>query len=554
MADVRGSGNSHAPRHRARRTGIVVAALALTPLGIVAVGAAPEFADAQQHSNRQHPTDSSWDAVFSAGSSRAAALALAAPVSTRPARPAVIKASVRQRVAAISLTTRFNVPAAAVRAYRSAAQVMRAADPGCHLTWGVLAGIGQVESNHGRFGGSALRVDGTTTRTIVGPRLDGKGVARIPDSDHGRLDGDKRWDRAVGPMQFLPSTWAVVGVDADHTGRADPNDINDAALAAGVYLCASGNDLSNPQQATAAVMTYNHSAAYAHLVLALAAAYDQGKVPVVSEFTAPAFETTPIAGHGPSFTGRHHSPRRPHAPASHPAPPAHHRPVHHKPPTGPTDPTTPVAPAPVTGVLTACDASGPTGTAVPEHHYWCIGSLVLNLGTDTGFSQPVADFDQDGTVQSAWAELQGLVAGQRPVTVTFDANGLVTTINTVAYTPPAPDSTSVPGSTGPGSTSPGSTGPGSTSTPPTSTPPTSTPPTRTAPTTTAPPSAPSTSTGPTATGTAPTDPGSTAPVTTDPAATCPDPTATDPVAGAPVATEPDPTCAGKTDAVPASTA
>jgi membrane-bound lytic murein transglycosylase B len=526
-----------------------VAALALTPLGIVAVGAAPEFADAQQHSNRQHPTDPSWDAVFSAGSSRAAALAVAAPVSTRPARPAVIKTSVRQRVAAISQTTRFNVPAAAVRAYRSAVQIMHAADPGCHLTWGVLAGIGQVESNHGRFGGSALRVDGTTTRTIVGPRLDGKGVARISDSDHGRLDGDKRWDRAVGPMQFLPSTWAVVGVDADHNGRADPNDINDAALAAGVYLCASGNDLSNPQQATAAVMTYNHSAAYAHLVLALAASYDQGKVPVVDEFAAPAFETTPIAGHGPSFTGRHHGPRKPHAPTSRPAPPVHHRPVHHKPPTGPTgptDPTTPVAPAPVTGLLTACDASGPTGTPVPQHHYWCIGSLVLNLGTDTGFSQRVADFDNDGTVQSVWAELQSLVAGQQPVTVTFDANGLVTTINTVAYTPPVPDS----------STSPGSTGPGSTSTPPPSTPPPSTPPPSTPPASTPPASTPPASTPPASTppaSTPPTDPGTTAPVTTEPAATCPDPDATDPVAGAPVAADPDPTCPGKADALPAST-
>ncbi len=230
----------------------------------------------------------------------------------------------------------------------------------------------------------------------------------------------------------------------------------------------------------------------------------------------------------------------------HPVPPVHHRPVHHKPTTGPTDPTTPVAPAPVTGLLTSCDASGPTGTAVPEHHYWCIGSLVLNLGTDTGFSQRVADFDNDGTVQSVWAELQSLVAGQQPVTVTFDADGLVTTINTVAYTPPIPD-----GSTGPGSTSkpPASKPPASK--PPVHTPPPSTPPVSTPPASTPPASTPPASTPPAST--PPTDPGTTAPVTTEPAASCPDPDTTDPVAGAPVAADPDPTCPVKTDALPAST-
>jgi membrane-bound lytic murein transglycosylase B len=447
------------PRRRANRTGAVLATLMLTPLGIVATGAAPEFADAQQHVGQHRATDPSWDAVFPAVSSNAASTLLAEPARAPAARPTVIKSSVKQRVAAISQLTRFDVPAAAVSAYRSAARVMRSADPGCHLSWGVLAGIGQVESNHGRFGGSTLRVDGTTTRTILGPALNGHGVARIPDTDGGRLDGDNRWDRAVGPMQFLPSTWAVVGVDGDHDGRVNPNDIDDAALAAGVYLCASGNDFRSPRQATAAVMTYNHSASYARLVLALAAAYDAGRVPVIDQVMTSSFETTPIAGHGPARLvgrrtwGQHPRPQRPvhrrppGQPTSHPTPPAHHRPGHHKPtkPTGPTGPPTPVTPAPVSGLLTACDTSGPTGTAVPEHHFWCIGTLVLNLGTDTGFSQRAADYNGDGTVQSIWAELQSLVAAGTPVTVTFQTSGLVATINAVAYTPPPPV-VSTPGS------------------------------------------------------------------------------------------------------------
>ena len=45
-------------------------------------------------------------------------------------------------------------------------------------------------------------------------------------------------------MQFIPSTWAVVGVDADGDGERNPQDIDDAALAAAVYLCSGNEDLS----------------------------------------------------------------------------------------------------------------------------------------------------------------------------------------------------------------------------------------------------------------------------------------------------------------------
>ena len=82
---------------------------------------------------------------------------------------------------------------------------MAVADPGCHISWTLLAAIGRVESNHGRFGGAQLGSDGVSRPEIRGPQLDGAGAfAAIADSDHGTLDRDKVWDRAVGQMQFLP--------------------------------------------------------------------------------------------------------------------------------------------------------------------------------------------------------------------------------------------------------------------------------------------------------------------------------------------------------------
>lgn len=78
------------------------------------------------------------------------------------------------------------------------------------LPWSVLAAIGKVESDHGRLGGGHLTEDGTVVPRIIGPVLDGyDGTALVTDSDEGLLDGDARFDRAVGPMQFLPSTWKI---------------------------------------------------------------------------------------------------------------------------------------------------------------------------------------------------------------------------------------------------------------------------------------------------------------------------------------------------------
>jgi membrane-bound lytic murein transglycosylase B len=130
------------------------------------------------------------------------------------------------------------IPALTLRAYREAAAWAAGYDPGCRLSWTVLAGIGRIESNHGLFGGPATRFSpsGAVSPRITGPPLDGRGVAAIPDSDGGRWDGDTTWDRAVGPMQFIPTTWRSLGRDGNGDGVADPNNLFDAAVGAAGYL------------------------------------------------------------------------------------------------------------------------------------------------------------------------------------------------------------------------------------------------------------------------------------------------------------------------------
>ena len=128
------------------------------------------------------------------------------------------------------------IPSVALAAYQRAAVVIDEADATCHLDWEVLAAIGRVESDHGSAHGHALSSAGIATPAIVGRRLDGHGVALVPDTDGGRYDGDPRFDHAVGPLQLIPSTWSMVSVDADGDGRRHPQDVDDAARAAGVYL------------------------------------------------------------------------------------------------------------------------------------------------------------------------------------------------------------------------------------------------------------------------------------------------------------------------------
>jgi membrane-bound lytic murein transglycosylase B len=203
------------------------------------------------------------------------------------------------------------IPALTLRAYREAAAWAAGYDPGCRLPWTVLAGIGRIESNHGLFNGPATRFSpaGAVSPRITGPPLDGNGVASIPDSDGGRWDGDTTWDRAVGPMQFIPTTWRTLGRDGNGDGVADPNNLFDAAVSAGGYLCLSGGgSLADPARLRQAVYGYNHSWPYVDAVLGWARLYSGGVTTGPAVPAGPATTAAPTTGTpttaGPTTTRR----------------------------------------------------------------------------------------------------------------------------------------------------------------------------------------------------------------------------------------------------------
>ena len=100
--------------------------------------------------------------------------------------------------------------------------------------WYVLAAVGKVESNHGEN---------------IGPSSAG----------------------AMGPMQFLPSTWAQYGVDGNGDGKANIMEPEDAIPAAASYLVAGGA----PDDWYAALFTYNRAGWYVREVLDIAEKYKQ---------------------------------------------------------------------------------------------------------------------------------------------------------------------------------------------------------------------------------------------------------------------------------------
>lgn len=170
------------------------------------------------------------------------------------------------------------IPVVSLEAYGYAAAVMARSRPDCGIGWTTIAGIASVESKHGTHRGAEVNADGKVLPPIRGIALDGSpGVALIVDTDGGKLDGDPVYDRAMGPMQFIPETWQRWGVDANGDGVADPDSIDDAALTTARYLCASGGDLTGQDGWQRALLTYNQSNAYMHKVRDRAAAYSVGR-------------------------------------------------------------------------------------------------------------------------------------------------------------------------------------------------------------------------------------------------------------------------------------
>ncbi len=264
-------------------------------------------------------------------------------------------------VNAVPPTVTAHIPATVLAAYRRAAERTNLAQPNCHIPLELLAAIGKVESGHAR--GGQVDPTGRTRAPILGPVLNGGPFAAIPDTDGGALDGDRSWDRAVGPMQFIPGTWASWRSDGNDDGTPDPHNVYDASLAAARYLCAANRDLGTPAGLDEAVLSYNHSTSYLSLVRSWLSVYRNGTVPVADVTDVawlPVAGPMPVSTASPSDTPPA-SPSTPSAPPS--TPPA--TPPTTPPPTPPTPPSTPPTTPPSTPPTTPPTSPPPT-TPPPE--------------------------------------------------------------------------------------------------------------------------------------------------------------------------------------------
>src|SRR5690606_16082599 len=138
------------------------------------------------------------------------------------------------------------VPLRAVQAYARTAVSQRDAWPECDPRWNTLAGVGPADSAQGKLGGAGLDAGAASGQRRRGTTINGRSGTRAikATQESPAVHGDEEWDRAVGPFQFLTSSWEQYGGDADGYGRADPHDIDDAALGAANHLCDRERDLA----------------------------------------------------------------------------------------------------------------------------------------------------------------------------------------------------------------------------------------------------------------------------------------------------------------------
>ncbi|MFD9894325.1 lytic transglycosylase domain-containing protein [Amycolatopsis sp. NPDC059027] len=261
------------------------------------------------------------------------------------------------------------IPATALDAYKKSADILGKEQPRCHIDWALIASIGRIESNHAR--GGYVDAHGTTLERILGPQLNGSGgFAAIPDTDGGKYDGDPVWDHAVGPMQFIPATWLGYASDGNGDGVADPNNLYDASLATGRYLCSGGLDLANPEQLSASIHRYNNSDTYVNTVILWAEAYRKGVLPTPdSKIPVGA----PNAAAAPPPPAVPPPPAPPSAPGSPSVPPSTSpttlpgttTPITPTKPTTPTQPTTCLPPTTITVTPTTTATGTPTATPTP---------------------------------------------------------------------------------------------------------------------------------------------------------------------------------------------
>ena len=367
--------------------------------------------------------------------------ATAVPLATAPA--------VGDTRATAGLTAS-GIPLRTLQAYLAAAATTARTTPGCHLHWSLLAGIGRVETNHGRFGNARIAVDGRVSPPIYGPRLS------IHDTDGGRLDALADSDRAVGPMQFLPGTWAMVGADSDGDGTADPQDVDDAALSAARYLCLGKGDLGTASGRWNAVFRYNRSSSYVSLVLALADSYATGKAAAIAPVPAGATATvpagSPAAAAPPTLPGltATAAPTLASAPAAVPSVVTTTRTVTATATTGPASSTTaPTTTDPAGTTTTATSTTTPTGgttsSSAPTGSSTTTTDTTTGASSTTGTTTTTGASSTTGTTTSTGAT----TTGATDTTTTGGASSTAPASSSTAVVP-ASSSTSLPPATAPG--------------------------------------------------------------------------------------------------------
>lgn len=153
-----------------------------------------------------------------------------------------------------------DIPERAMRGYAETTRTLGQEQPDCHLSWVTLAAIGRTTTDHGRAQGNAIGEDGIMTEPL--------GTVKLRDF-YGKVVSAPK---ALGPMQLPPALWKKWQPD---TPDAEPNvqNIDDAALATGRALCASGGDLSSGEQWWSGVRAIQDAPLFLHRVLATANVY-----------------------------------------------------------------------------------------------------------------------------------------------------------------------------------------------------------------------------------------------------------------------------------------
>ena len=362
------------------------ASVAVVGVGaVVAIAASPFFGSA-------HPTAGAATRGQTASAPGEVTIPLStgqplilAATSSPTSHPTALPSPTSSPIAAPSQLLADGIPQVAYAAFQQAAAREQQVNSACGLSWPLLAAIGRVESDDGRFDGAVLHTDGTSTPKVIGPALNGQnGMPLIRATDGGALTGDPVYSHAVGPMQFIPSTWAIYGVAIPPDTTPNPFNIYDAAATAAVYLCDAGGNLTTMAGQTAAVTSYNNSASYVSTVLSLEQLYAHQAGIVV-----------PIAPGGST-------------PPRHPVPPANPgRPGSIAPPTPKptaTSSDTPGLPSPTHPSLpstgTACPTQSSTAPSASASTTDSASGSATASATPTGSASQTASTTDTGTTPS----------------------------------------------------------------------------------------------------------------------------------------------------------